>query len=76
MRQMESPYDAPKTSEESIVYFDDGSKLIISPVYATDAVASIKAAANPVTKFRYVSFEDSDCVFLHLDAAYTIHNSV
>ena len=54
------PYDAQAGSEASVVYFDDGSRLVISPVYETKDGSSIKTAANIVTRSREAYFEDSD----------------
>lgn len=69
-----NPFDASETMEESIFYFDDGSRLIISPVYETDAGASIKTAANSVTKSRDARVEDSngnlECIYT-LTASFT-----
>lgn len=53
-------FDAQTESETSVVYFDDGSRLVISPVYETEDGSSIKTAANTVTKSREVYFEDSN----------------
>ena len=44
----------------SVVYFDDGSRLVISPVYETKDVTSIKTAANTVTRCRDAYYEDSE----------------
>ena len=56
----EIPFDAQTESEESIVYFDDGSRLVISPIYETTGASSIKTEANTITKSRDAYFADSN----------------
>lgn len=56
----EIPFDAQTESEESIVYFDDGSRLLISPIYETTGTSSIKTVANTITKSRDAYFADSN----------------
>lgn len=53
-------FDEPAGSESSVVYFDDGSRLVISPIYETKDSSSIKTAANTVTGSCDVYCEDSD----------------
>ena len=56
----EISFAAQTESEVSVVYFDDGSRLIISPVYETKDDSSIKTAANTVTRSRDACYEDSN----------------
>ena len=56
----EISFDAQTGSKASVVYFDDGSRLVISPVYESKDDSSIKTAANTVTKSREVYCEDSN----------------
>ncbi len=45
-------------SESTIVFFDDGSKLVISPVYEPEREMSIKGATTTITKSRDICCED------------------
>lgn len=56
----ETSSDTQAGSEMSVVYFDDGSRPVISPVYETKDVTSIKTAANTVTRSREAYYEDSE----------------
>ena len=56
----EISFDAQSGSEASVVYFDDGSRLVISPIYETKDSSSIKTAANTVTRSCDAYYEDSD----------------
>ncbi len=53
-------FDAPAGLKESVVYLDDGSRLVISPVYEAKDYSSIKAAVNTVTAYREAYYEDSN----------------
>lgn len=52
--------DAQEESEVSVVYFDDGSRLVISAIYETENSSSIKTAANTITRSRDIYCEDSN----------------
>ncbi|MCH5341156.1 MAG: hypothetical protein J1E01_06800 [Acetatifactor sp.] len=61
--------DVQAGPEASVVYFDDGSRLVISPIYGTKDGSTIKTAANTVTRSRDVYYEDSNG---NLELKYTL----
>lgn len=56
----EISFDAQAESESSVIYFDDGSRLVTSPIYEAKDSSSIKTAANTITRSCDVYFEDSN----------------
>ena len=53
-------YNAQSESEASIIYFDDGSRFVISPIYETTDGSSLRTAANTITRSRDAYYEDSN----------------
>lgn len=63
-----TPYEAEITGA-TVVYLEDGGRIVISPVYETDSCSPVGMAANTITRSRDIFREDTNG---NLEWSYTL----